>query len=96
LDDEIDAHPPNTGASGVDREARQSGRVIPRGREENLVRGQLRGAAVLIGSLVLGFALGGVLDKAGVSPNNDGDMLGGGLLAGLGLVLILIGFVRDP
>jgi hypothetical protein len=50
---------------------------------------------MLIGSVVMGCAVGRILDKAGVSPDNDGDMFTAGFYAGLGLGLILIGFVRD-
>lgn len=59
------------------------------------MRPNFRRALVFIGSVVLGFAVGGGLDRVVTPVSSADNLVGPGLQAGVALGLILVGFVRD-
>ncbi len=55
----------------------------------------LRRVLVLVGPMIAGGATGGGFDKAGMTPDYDGDMTIRGLVAGLGIGLFALAFIKD-
>ena len=45
--------------------------------------------------MIAGGATGGGFDKAGMTPDYDGDMTIRGLVAGLGIGLFALAFIKD-
>jgi hypothetical protein len=50
---------------------------------------------LVVGAVIVGGAIGKAFDSAHVTPNYDSDMFMTGLVAGLGLAMMLLAFLSD-
>lgn len=53
-----------------------------------------RPSLVVTGALILGGTIGKAFDSAYITPDYDSDMFTLGIIAGLGLAMILLAFLR--